>query len=201
LRRYFIKGIQITGYTATETRNHFQAAVIHASPKVGHISVVLQRISVVNDECVESNMTNDPSISPSDNLRGSPMSSLATTSVFVQPGQKVEENEGPPRSKARKMTESVNGKVVFWKGHDSKVTVLSMLNFASRYGRITNILLHKSTAESMSSFMELSTPEAAKLLVSSYSKRFKISKYNTITTKDPIVLVVIFLKFQFQGKC
>lgn len=79
----------MTGYTATETRNHFQAAVIRASPKVGHISVVLQRISVVNDECVESNMTNDPSISPSETLRESPMSSRATTSVCVQPGQKV----------------------------------------------------------------------------------------------------------------
>jgi hypothetical protein len=78
------------------------------------------------------------------------MSKNGTTSVCVQPGQKVEEKEGPPRSKARKTTESVNGKVAFLKGHDDKVTVLSMLNFASRYGRITNILLHKSTTEATS---------------------------------------------------
>ncbi|EFX63392.1 hypothetical protein DAPPUDRAFT_335520 [Daphnia pulex] len=158
-----INGIQMTGYTATETRNHFQAAVIHESPKVGHISVVLQRISVVNDEYVESNMTNETSISPSETLRESPLSSSATTSVCVQPGQNVEEKEGPPRSKARKMTESVKGNVVYWKGHDRNVTVLSMLNHASRFGRITNILLHKSTTEAMSSFMEFEMAEAAKL--------------------------------------
>jgi hypothetical protein len=187
-----INGIQMTGYTATETRNHFQAAVIHESPKVGHISVVLQRISVVNEEYVESNMTNETSISPSETLRESPMSSSATTSVCVQPGQNVEEKEGPPRSKARKMTESVKGKVVYWKGHDRNVTVLSMLNHASGFGRITNILLHKSTTEAMSSLMEFETAEA-KLFVSSDSKRFKIStRHNTITTNDPNVLVTIF---------
>jgi hypothetical protein len=88
------------------------------------------------------------------------------------------------------MTESVKGKVVYWKGHDRNVTVLSMLNHASRFGRITNILLHKSTTEAMSSLMEFETAEAAKLLVSSDSKRFKIStRHNTITTNDPNVLV------------
>jgi hypothetical protein len=196
-----INGIQMTGCTATETRNHFQAAVIHAGPKWENISVVLQIISVVNDERVERNMTNDPSISLSETSRESPMSSSATTSVCVQPSQKVEENEGPPRSKARKMTESVKGKVVFWKGHDRNVTVLSMLNQAARFGRITNILLHKSTIDAVSSFMEFETAESAKLFVASDAKRFKIStRHNTITTKNPIVLVNIFIKVSILGE-
>jgi hypothetical protein len=194
-----INGIQMTGNTATETRNLFQEAVIHAGPKWEHISVVLQRISVVNDECLESNMTNDPSISPSETLRESP--SCATALVCVQPAQKVDGNEGPPRPKAPKMTESVKGKVVFWKGHDPNLTVLLMLKHATRFGRIANILLHKKTEDGVSSLMEFETAESAKKFVASDAYRFKIStRYNTIITKDQKILVNIFIKVSILGE-
>jgi hypothetical protein len=113
----------------------------------------------------------------------------------VQSAQKFDENEGPPRPKAPKMTESVKGQVVFWKGHDPNLTVLLMLKHATRFGRIANILLHMKTGDGVSSFMEFETAESAKKFVSSNAGKFKIStRYSEITTKDRKILVNIFLK-------
>ncbi len=48
--------------------------------------------------------------------------------------------------------------------------------------RITNILLHHSSQNSLFSFIEFETPKAANLLVSSNSYLYKISKFYVITT-------------------
>ncbi len=140
--------------------------------------------------------SNDTCSTPAEILGESSMGASATERVNVKAGPAIVVNVGLPQCKAPKTPAgNDSGKVVYWKGHDAKVTVAYMLQNASTFGRITNMSLHNVSQDATTSFIEFETEESANRFANSCPQRFKKSKYSAIRTRDKAVLVIFSFAF------